>query len=69
MCHFIVSLDELFSRARSISSPDNVIAQTKSSIIYGLGLAMTERISFKDGAGVRVRHTPFLPQRVLAALG
>jgi len=29
--------------------PDNVIAQTESSIIYGLGLALTERITFKDG--------------------
>ncbi len=102
--------------------PDNVIAQTESSIVYGLGLALTERISFKDGAvqqsnffdyrvprlhdvpelhvklmstpnrptgvgqmatpvvapaiasavfvasGARVRHTPFLRERVLAAL-
>ena len=101
--------------------PDNVIAQTESSIIYGLGLTLTERISFKDGvvqqrnirdygvprmhdipemhiklmttpnkptgagqmatpivapaisaavfaaSGVRLRHTPFLPERVLAA--
>jgi isoquinoline 1-oxidoreductase beta subunit len=30
--------------------PDNVIAQTESSIVYGLGLALTERITFKDGA-------------------
>jgi isoquinoline 1-oxidoreductase beta subunit len=102
--------------------PDNVIAQTESSIVYGLGLTLTERISFKDGAvqqsnirdygvprihdipelhlklvstpnrptgagqmatpvvapviaaavyaasGARVRHTPFLPERVLTAL-
>src|SRR6266571_484679 len=102
--------------------PDNVIAQTESSIVYGLGLALTERISFKDGVvqqsnlldygvprihdipelhiklmstpnrptgagqmatpvvapaiasavfaanGARVRHTPFLPERVLAAM-
>jgi isoquinoline 1-oxidoreductase subunit beta len=102
--------------------PDNVVAQTESSIIYGLGLALTERISFKDGviqqtnirdygvprmqdipelhiklmatpnrptgagqmatplvapaisaavfaaSGARVRHTPFLPERVLTAL-
>src|SRR5712671_860344 len=102
--------------------PDNVIAQTESSIVYGLGLALTERISFKDGAvqqsnildygvprmhdipelhvklmstpnrptgagqmatpivapaiasavfaanGARVRHIPFLPERVLAAM-
>jgi len=30
--------------------PDNVVAQTESSIVYGLGLALTERITFKDGA-------------------
>ena len=102
--------------------PDNVIAQTENSIIYGLGLTLSERISFKEGvvqqhnirdygvprmgdipemhiklvatpnrptgagqmatpivapaisaavfaaSGVRVRHTPFLPERVLRAL-
>jgi isoquinoline 1-oxidoreductase beta subunit len=30
--------------------PDNVIAQTESSIVYGLGLALTERISIANGA-------------------
>jgi len=30
--------------------PDNVIAQTESSIVYGLGVALTERITVKDGA-------------------
>jgi isoquinoline 1-oxidoreductase beta subunit len=30
--------------------PDNVVAQTESSIIYGLGLALTERISIRNGA-------------------
>ncbi len=30
--------------------PDNVIAQTESSIVYGLGLALTERISIVNGA-------------------
>ena len=29
--------------------PDNILAQTDSSTIYGLGLALTELISFKDG--------------------
>jgi isoquinoline 1-oxidoreductase beta subunit len=29
--------------------PDNVIAQTESSIVYGLGLALTERITMEDG--------------------
>jgi len=30
--------------------PDNVIAQTESSIVYGLGLALTERITIENGA-------------------
>ena len=30
--------------------PDNVVAQTESSIVYGIGLALSERISIKDGA-------------------
>jgi isoquinoline 1-oxidoreductase beta subunit len=30
--------------------PDNIIAQTESSAVYGLGLALTERASIKDGA-------------------
>src|ERR1700730_12748811 len=29
--------------------PDNIVAQTESSIVYGLGLTMTERITIKDG--------------------
>ncbi len=103
--------------------PDNVAAQTESSIVYGIGLSLTERITYKDGAveqsnfydyrvprmnevpqmhvdviatdnhptgvgqmatplvapaissavaaltGVRLRHTPFTPERVLKALG
>jgi isoquinoline 1-oxidoreductase beta subunit len=103
--------------------PDNVAAQTESSTVYGLGLALSERISIKDGAveqsnfydyrvprmnevplmhieviqtdnhptgagqmatplvapaisnaiaqltGVRLRHTPFTPDRVSKLLG
>jgi len=103
--------------------PDNVAAQTESSIVYGLGMALTERITIRDGAveqsnfydyrvprmnevplmhieviqtdnhptgagqmatplvapaissavaaltGVRLRHTPFTPERVTKALG
>jgi isoquinoline 1-oxidoreductase beta subunit len=30
--------------------PDNVVAQTEGSIVYGLGLALTERITIADGA-------------------
>jgi isoquinoline 1-oxidoreductase beta subunit len=102
--------------------PDNVIAQTESSVVYGLGLSLTERITIADGAvqesnfydytvmrnrdvpeihvevlatdnhptgvgqmatplvgpaisnavaaltGARVRHSPLLPERVLAAM-
>ena len=29
--------------------PDNVIAQTESSVVYGLGLALTEQISIRNG--------------------
>jgi isoquinoline 1-oxidoreductase beta subunit len=103
--------------------PDNVIAQQESSIVYGLGVTLSEIITVKDGiveqsnfydyhvprmkdvplmhieviqtdnhptgagqmatplvapaiaaavaelAGVRLRHTPFLPERVKKALG
>jgi isoquinoline 1-oxidoreductase subunit beta len=102
--------------------PDNIVAQTEGSAVYGLGMTLSERISIKDGAveqsnfydyhlprmnevpeihveliqtdnhptgagqmstpliapavanaffaltGVRLRHTPFTPDRVLAAL-
>jgi isoquinoline 1-oxidoreductase beta subunit len=30
--------------------PDNVVAQTESSVVYGLGFALSERITIKDGA-------------------
>jgi isoquinoline 1-oxidoreductase beta subunit len=29
--------------------PDNIVAQTESSIVYGLGLTLTEQINVKDG--------------------
>src|SRR5262245_1577120 len=103
--------------------PDNVVSQTESSIVYGLGVTLTELITVKNGAveqnnfydyhiprmnevppmhieviqtenhptgagqmatplvapaiasavaaltGVRLRHTPFTPERVKKALG
>ena len=103
--------------------PDNIVAQTEGSTVYGLGLALSESITIKDGAveqsnfydylvprmnqvpqmhveviqtdnhptgvgqmatplvapaissavmqltGVRIRHTPFTPERVKKALG
>jgi isoquinoline 1-oxidoreductase beta subunit len=103
--------------------PDNIVAQTESSIVYGLGFALWERITIDDGAvqesnfydyhvprlnevpqmfvevvptdhhptgvgqmatplvapaianavaeltGVRLRHTPMSPDRVMKALG
>lgn len=42
--------------------PDNVAAQTESSIIYGLGLALTERITIKDGA---IQQSNFYDYQVL----
>jgi len=41
--------------------PDNVIAQTESSIVYGLGLALTERITIADG---KVQQSNFYDYRV-----
>src|SRR5262249_26796786 len=41
--------------------PDNIVAQTESSAVYGLGLALSERISIKDGA---VEQSNFYDYRV-----
>jgi isoquinoline 1-oxidoreductase subunit beta len=41
--------------------PDNVIAQTESSAVYGLGMTLTERITIKDGT---VRQSNFFDYRV-----
>jgi isoquinoline 1-oxidoreductase beta subunit len=41
--------------------PDNVIAQTESSIVYGLGLALMERVTIEDG---RVRQSNFYDYHV-----
>jgi isoquinoline 1-oxidoreductase beta subunit len=30
--------------------PDNIVAQTESSVVYGLGFALSERITIEDGA-------------------
>lgn len=42
--------------------PDNIVAQTESSLIYGLGLALMERVTFKDGA---VAQSNFMTTGVL----
>ena len=42
--------------------PDNVAAQTESSIVYGLGLALSERITIKNGA---VEQSNFYDYQVL----
>jgi isoquinoline 1-oxidoreductase beta subunit len=44
--------------------PDNVIAQTESSIVYGIGLALTERISIKDGAVEQSNFYDYLVPRI-----
>jgi isoquinoline 1-oxidoreductase beta subunit len=41
--------------------PDNVVAQTESSIVYGLGIALSERITIKNGA---VEQSNFYDYRV-----
>ena len=41
--------------------PDNIIAQTESSIVYGLGLALTERITIEDG---KVKQSNFYDYHV-----
>src|SRR5205814_9595115 len=41
--------------------PDNVIAQTESSIVYGLGVTMSELISIKEGV---VEQSNFYDYRV-----
>jgi isoquinoline 1-oxidoreductase beta subunit len=43
--------------------PDNVIAQTESSIVYGIGLALTERISIKDGAVEQANFHDYIVSR------
>jgi len=45
--------------------PDNVAAQTEGSIIYGLGLALSERITMVDGA---VQQSNFYDYRVMRML-
>jgi hypothetical protein len=41
--------------------PDNVVAQTESSIVYGIGVALSERISIKNGV---VEQSNFYDYRV-----
>jgi isoquinoline 1-oxidoreductase subunit beta len=41
--------------------PDNVIAQTEGSIVYGLGMSLTERITVRDGV---IRQSNFFDYQV-----
>jgi isoquinoline 1-oxidoreductase beta subunit len=43
--------------------PDNVVAQTESSIVYGIGLALTERISIKDGVVEQANFYDYIVSR------
>jgi isoquinoline 1-oxidoreductase subunit beta len=43
--------------------PDNIIAQTEGSTVYGLGLALTELISFKDGMVEQSNFTDYTVMR------
>lgn len=42
--------------------PDNIVAQFEGGIVYGLGLALTEEISIRDGA---VQQSNFYDYRVM----
>ena len=44
--------------------PDNVVAQTESSIVYGIGVALTERISIKDGVVEQSNFYDYYPPRM-----
>jgi isoquinoline 1-oxidoreductase beta subunit len=41
--------------------PDNVIAQTESSVVYGIGMSLSETIAIKDGA---LKQSNFFDYRV-----
>jgi isoquinoline 1-oxidoreductase beta subunit len=41
--------------------PDNIVAQFEGGIVFGIGLALTEEISFRDGA---VEQSNFYDYRV-----
>ena len=45
--------------------PDNVVAQTESSIVYGLGLALSERITIEDGAVLQANFFDYQVPRQL----
>ena len=44
--------------------PDNVIAQSTGAIVYGLGLALSERITFKDGVVQQSNFYDYLVPRM-----
>jgi isoquinoline 1-oxidoreductase beta subunit len=47
--------------------PDNVVAQTQSSIVYGLGLALSERITMKNGVVEQSNFNDYLVTRMTHA--
>ena len=44
--------------------PDNVVAQTESSLVYGLGVALTERITIRNGAVVESNFNNYAVPRM-----
>jgi isoquinoline 1-oxidoreductase subunit beta len=44
--------------------PDNVVAQIESAMVYGLGLALSERITIKDGAVEQSNFYDYLVPRM-----
>lgn len=44
--------------------PDNIVAQTEGSIIYGLGMALTERITYTDGIVNQNNYNDYIVPRM-----
>jgi isoquinoline 1-oxidoreductase beta subunit len=57
--HFWVAIDPGVA-----VQPDNIVAQTESSIVYGVGLTLSERITFKDGVVQQSNFHDYLVPRM-----